>query len=80
MVVAVLKLPLSAMVIATVLTHSAGLGVGPLIILGVVAAYITALALEGRFGPPGSLFGGPAPQTVVGSSPATEVPATAPPT
>jgi H+/Cl- antiporter ClcA len=56
-VVAVLKLPLSAIIIATALTASAGLAVGPLIILGVVAAYLGTLALNGRLGPPGSVFG-----------------------
>src|SRR3954447_2118728 len=60
MVAAVLKLPLSAIIIATALTASAGLAVGPLIILGVVAAYLATLALQGRLGPPGSLFGGAA--------------------
>ena len=63
MVVAVLKLPLSAIVIATALTASAGLAVGPLIILGVVAAYLTTLALQGRLGPPGSVFGRAAAET-----------------
>ena len=58
MIVAVLRLPLSAIVLATALTASAGLAVGPLIIIGVVAAYLARLALEGRLGPPGSLFGG----------------------
>jgi hypothetical protein len=58
MVVAVLKLPLSAIIIATALTASGGLAVGPLIILGVVAAYLATLALNGRLGPPGSVFGG----------------------
>ena len=50
MVVAFLKLPLSAMVIATVLTISAGLAVGPLIIVGVVVSYLVTLGLEGRLG------------------------------
>jgi H+/Cl- antiporter ClcA len=50
MVVAFLKLPLSAVVIATSLTATAGLAVGPLIIVGVVTAYIATLALEGRLG------------------------------
>ena len=47
---------------ATALTASAGLAVGPLIILGVVAAYLATLALQGRFGPPGSVFGRAAAQ------------------
>ena len=63
MIVAVLKLPLSAIVIATALTASAGLAVGPLIILGVVAAYLATLALQGRLGPPGSVFGRAAAET-----------------
>jgi hypothetical protein len=50
MVVSFLKLPLSAIVIATVLTASAGLAVGPLIIVGVIVAYIATLGLEGRLG------------------------------
>jgi H+/Cl- antiporter ClcA len=39
--VAVLRLPLSAVVLATLLTDKAGVGAGPLIILGVVVAYLT---------------------------------------
>jgi H+/Cl- antiporter ClcA len=50
MVVAFLKLPLSAVVIATALTASGGLALGPLIILGTVVAYLTTLGLEGRLG------------------------------
>jgi H+/Cl- antiporter ClcA len=50
MVAAFLKLPLSAVVIATVLTASAGIAVGPLIIVGVVVAYLVTLGLEGRLG------------------------------
>jgi H+/Cl- antiporter ClcA len=65
MVVAFLKLPLSAVVIATALTTSAGLAVGPLIIVGVVVAYIATLGLEGRLGTgdpaAGAAPGGPAP-------------------
>src|SRR6266508_2317444 len=48
--VAFLKLPLSAVVIATALTISSGLAVGPLIIVGVVVAYLATLAHEGRLG------------------------------
>ena len=62
MIVAVLKLPFSAIVFATALMASAGLAVGPLIILGVVAAYLATLALHGRLGPPGSVFGRAAAQ------------------
>ena len=54
MVVAVLRLPLSAVIIATSLTIKSGPGLVPLIIVGVVVAYLATFALEGRLGPPGS--------------------------
>jgi hypothetical protein len=41
---------LSAIVIATALTVSGGLAVDPLIIVGVVVAYLATLGLEGRLG------------------------------
>jgi len=50
MVVAFLKLPLSAIVIASALTISAGHAVDSLIIVGVVVAYLATLGLEGRLG------------------------------
>ena len=50
MVVAFLKLPLSAIVIATMLTVSGGVASIPLIIVGVVVAYLATLALESRVG------------------------------
>jgi H+/Cl- antiporter ClcA len=50
MMVAVLKLPLSAIVIAGVLCASGGAGLSPLIIVGVVVAYLATLGLEGRLG------------------------------
>jgi H+/Cl- antiporter ClcA len=50
MVAAFLKLPLTATVIATALTASAGLAVGPLIIVGVVVAYLSTLVVEDRLG------------------------------
>jgi H+/Cl- antiporter ClcA len=43
--VAILRLPLSAVVVATLLTGSAGAGVTPLIIIGVVVAYLATLGL-----------------------------------
>jgi H+/Cl- antiporter ClcA len=43
---AVLKLPLSAIVLATVLTSPAGTGQEPLIIVAVVVAYLVALAMS----------------------------------
>jgi H+/Cl- antiporter ClcA len=46
-VAAVLRLPLSAVVLATVLTSSSGLGTVPLVIVGVTVAYLIALALDG---------------------------------
>ena len=47
-VVAVLRLPLSAVLLALVLTSGAGRGVEPLVIVGVVVAYLTTLALSRR--------------------------------
>lgn len=44
-VVAILRLPLSAVVLATLLCSGSGIGVGPVIIVGVVVAYLTTLAL-----------------------------------
>jgi hypothetical protein len=44
--VAVLRLPLSAVVLATLLSSHAGTGDEPLIIVGVVVAYIVTLALS----------------------------------
>jgi chloride channel protein, CIC family len=46
--VAVLRLPLSAVVLATVLTGQSGLGAGPLIIVGVVVAYLIANLIDPR--------------------------------
>lgn len=51
-VVSVLRLPLSAVVLATVFTLHTGLGSGPLIIVGVVVAYMTVQALDARSTPP----------------------------
>jgi chloride channel protein, CIC family len=45
---AVLRLPLSAVVIATVLTAKSGAGTGPVTIVGVVVAYLTAVAMDRR--------------------------------
>ena len=50
MLVSFLRLPLSAIVIASLLCASAGTGVAPLVIVGVVVAYLMTLALEGRLG------------------------------
>src|SRR3954470_21791922 len=51
-VVAVLRLPLSAVVLATLLTVHSGVGSEPLIIVGVVAAYLTVQALPAMEAPP----------------------------
>jgi hypothetical protein len=45
-VASVLKLPLSAVVLATLLTSPAGTGQEPLIIVGVVVAYVLTLAVS----------------------------------
>ncbi len=47
-VVSVLRLPLSAVVIGMVLTAKSGAGVGPLVIVGVVVAYVVTLLLSAR--------------------------------
>jgi hypothetical protein len=43
---AILKLPLSAVVLATLMTSSGGVGDEPLIIVGVVVAYLVAVAMS----------------------------------
>ena len=45
MCVSVLRLPLSSVMIALLLTASAGLAVSPLVIVAVVVAYLTSLTL-----------------------------------
>jgi H+/Cl- antiporter ClcA len=50
MTVAVLRLPLSAVILASAITTRAGPGLVPLIIVGVVVAYLSTLALEARLG------------------------------
>ncbi len=44
--VAILRLPLSAIVIASVLTAKSGVGAQPLLIIGVVVAYLVTLWLS----------------------------------
>jgi H+/Cl- antiporter ClcA len=66
--VSVLRLPLSAVVIATVLTSHAGSNVEPLIIVGVVVAYIVTL-LMARFKAP-ARPGEPAPTPAAEPAPA----------
>jgi hypothetical protein len=48
-VASVLRLPLSGALLGILLTFPAGPGVSPLIIVGVVVAYLTTLALSARF-------------------------------
>ena len=48
MIAAVLKLPLSAIVIAFALTFTGGTALVPLVIVGVVVAYLATLGLEAR--------------------------------
>jgi H+/Cl- antiporter ClcA len=55
--VAVLRLPLSAVVIASLLTSNAGLGAEPLVIVGVVVSYIVTSRLSA---PEAAARGGPA--------------------
>ena len=45
MCVAILRLPLSSVMIALLLTVNAGLAVAPLVIVAVVVAYLASLAL-----------------------------------
>ena len=66
-VVAVLRLPLSAVVIATVLTTKAGANVEPLIIVGVVVSYLVTVLL-GRVGKSSEPAGTEASQPVASAS------------
>jgi H+/Cl- antiporter ClcA len=61
MIVAVLRLPLSAIVIASLLCASAGPGGAPLVIVGVVTAHLATLAVEGRLRWPSDAEGTAAP-------------------
>jgi H+/Cl- antiporter ClcA len=58
-IVAVLRLPMSAVALAVLLTSGSGAGAGPLVIVGVVVAYMTMLAITGR--PSGEPADGPVP-------------------
>jgi hypothetical protein len=69
-VVSVLRLPLSAVVLATLFTVHTGLGSGPLIIVGVVVAYLIVQALPSPADSGNPAEGGP------GAGPTSE-PATA---
>lgn len=50
--VAVLRLPLTAVILASLLTSKSGAGSGPLIIVGVVVAYLVTVGLARAFDPP----------------------------
>jgi hypothetical protein len=50
-VVSVLGLPLSATILAVLLTSSGGPGAAPLIVVGVIVAYLAKLAAEARWAP-----------------------------
>ena len=72
-VVAVLRLPLSAVVLATLLTSQAGLGVTPLVVLGVAVTYLVINALDPKDPPdPADLEPAPvaAPAPASGPAPA----------
>ena len=78
--VAVLKLPLSAVVTASFLTAKAGAGAEPLIIVGVVVAYLVAVRLPApgatnRDGAPAGTDGGDAPRAQAGRPPPPTAPA-----
>ena len=60
-VVSILRLPLSAIVIASLLTAKAGDDTQPLVIVGVAVAYLTTLALSRRASPPQPDAANPAP-------------------
>jgi H+/Cl- antiporter ClcA len=48
--VSVLRLPLSCVVLASLLVSKSGIGASPLIIVGVVVAYLVTISLDRRFG------------------------------
>jgi H+/Cl- antiporter ClcA len=48
--VSVLRLPLSCVVLASLLVSKSGVGASPLIIVGVVVAYLVTISLDRRFG------------------------------
>ncbi len=68
MCVSILRLPLSSVMIALLLTVDAGLAVAPLVIVAVVVAYLTSLALsayvDSRVGAPASAVAAEGPDAV----------------
>jgi len=76
-VASILRLPLSAVVLATLLVSKSGVGSEPLIIVGVVIAYLTTVGLDMALdpAPAASAPATPAPAT---AAPATPVPSQTP--
>jgi chloride channel protein, CIC family len=68
--VSMLRLPLSSVVIALLLTSSAGIAVGPLIIVAVATAYITTEVLSTRRSVGGGRAPAEEPAAVVAATPA----------
>ena len=68
-VVSVLRLPLSAVVLGVLLTLQAGPGAAPLVIVGVIAAYLTTQALDARGTDPSPPHA-PTPTTAAPAAPA----------
>jgi H+/Cl- antiporter ClcA len=62
-VAAVLRLPLAAVVLASLLTSGSGPGAEPLVIVGVVVAFLTTVALSRRLEPDASADEDPSPAT-----------------
>src|SRR3954454_2993653 len=71
-VVSVLRLPLSAVVIGVLLTDRSGAGSAPLVIFGVVVAYIASVWLAARQAPEPPAATASAPGSVEGASITTE--------
>jgi H+/Cl- antiporter ClcA len=72
-VVAVLRLPLSAIVIATVLTSGTGAGSGPLVIVGTIIGYMVSVALVPA---PPTTSPAPVPDTTAAPAPGAPAPST----
>jgi H+/Cl- antiporter ClcA len=72
-VVAVLRLPLSAIVIATVLTSGTGAGSGPLVIVATIIGYMVSVALVP---PPPATSPAPVPDTTAAQAPGAPAPST----
>ena len=75
--VSILKLPLSAVVLATVLTAKSGAGAEPLIIVGVVVSYLVTLIMAARAPAESATAGGGAPDPSHAAAPAASMPGAA---